>query len=83
MTEVTVLHFAGVRDVTRTDEERIAVDAEPCTVGDVVRALVVRHPGLADYVGALRVAKNEAFASTDAEVATGDVVALIPPVAGG
>ena len=45
--------------------------------------LLRRHPALAGLVGALKLAINEEFASANRIFNEGDVVALIPPVAGG
>lgn len=42
-----------------------------------------RYPALAPRMGSLRIAVNETFAAPDEPIVPGDVVALIPPVAGG
>jgi molybdopterin converting factor small subunit len=42
-----------------------------------------RHPGLKGCLGGVRVAVNECFAEAAESIRSGDVVALIPPVAGG
>jgi molybdopterin converting factor small subunit len=41
------------------------------------------HPPLAGRLGPVRFARNEEFVEADALLAAGDVVAVLPPVAGG
>ncbi len=79
---VSVLYFAAARDLAGTSEEPLEL-AEGVTVGGALEAIVRRHPALAPHVRQLRVARNEAFAELGDRVAPGDVLALIPPVAGG
>jgi molybdopterin converting factor small subunit len=53
------------------------------TVGDFARWLETNRPALAGRLVAVRFARNEAFASNTDAIHDGDVIALIPPVAGG
>ncbi len=79
--KIQVHHFAAARDATGTDVETLEV--EPGTTVEVLlRLLEARHPALADLRG-LRLAVDEAFPPSDAEVHDRAVVALIPPVSGG
>jgi molybdopterin converting factor subunit 1 len=80
---ITVLYFAAVRDLVGIAEERVALPPEPMTIGELGRFLAVRHEPLVGRLGAVRFARNETFATNDEVLADGDVVALIPPVAGG
>lgn len=80
---ITILYFAAVRDLVDCDEERIELPADVLTVGDLARFLPTRHPALAGRLASVRLARNETFATDDERLAPGDVVALIPPVAGG
>lgn len=80
---ITVLYFAAVRDLVGTDEERFALPPDVGTLRALGLYLERRHPALAGRLGPVRFAKNEAFASLADGVADGDVIALIPPVAGG
>ncbi|MBX3272781.1 MAG: molybdopterin converting factor subunit 1 [Sandaracinaceae bacterium] len=81
MSEVTVLYFAAVAELAGLREERFETDARD--VEALARALEARHPRLAGRLGAVRFAVNETFARADDPLADGDVVAVIPPVAGG
>jgi len=78
-----VLYFAGLRDAVGLAEETVRVPAEVRTVGALADWLAARHPAYAERRAHVRIARNEAFAADDEALADGDVVALIPPVAGG
>jgi molybdopterin converting factor subunit 1 len=78
---ITILYFAVVRELVGKDEEQIDVDAK--TIAELSAWLPTRHPALAGRLGSVRFARNETFATNDETLADGDVVALIPPVAGG
>jgi molybdopterin converting factor subunit 1 len=80
---VTVLYFAALRDLLELSEEQVAVPDDVRTVGALAAHLARRHPPLAPRLGHVRLARNEAFARDEEPIADGDVVALIPPVAGG
>jgi sulfur-carrier protein len=83
MTEVRVLYFAGLRDLLGVAEEAVVLPAHVRTVGDLCAHLAQRHQPYAERRAHVRIARNEAFAGDDERLAHGDVVALIPPVAGG
>jgi MoaE-MoaD fusion protein len=79
---VEVLLFARLREVVGAPS--VVVDlASAGSARDVWEALVQVHPRLAGGDGGLRVAVNQAYADWDSPVGAGDVVAFIPPVAGG
>ena len=78
---ITVLYFAAVRDLVGQSEETIATSAR--TIAELRAWLEKNRPALEGRLGAVRFARNEQFATDDEAIADGDVVALIPPVAGG
>ena len=80
---ITLLYFAAVRDLVGVDEERVALPAGVATIAALRGFLAARHPALDGRLGAVRFARNETFATNDEAIADGDVVAVIPPVAGG
>jgi molybdopterin synthase sulfur carrier subunit len=80
---VRVLYFAGLRDALGLAEERLDLDGDVRTVGDLCGRLAARHPRYAERRAHVRVARNESFAPDDEVLADGDVIALVPPVAGG
>jgi molybdopterin synthase sulfur carrier subunit len=80
---VRVLYFAAVRDAVGRDEESVDVDDGVRTVGDFAVWVSARHAALHGKMDWVRIARNEAFAADADVLADGDVLALIPPVAGG
>jgi molybdopterin synthase sulfur carrier subunit len=80
---VHVLYFAGLREAVGFAEEEAELPAWVRTVGDLCTHLAARHPGYAARRSHVRAARNEAFAEDDDPIEDGDVVALLPPVAGG
>jgi len=83
MPRVCVLYFAGLRDAVGQAEEIVDLPPTVLTVGDLCAYLASLHVGYAERRGQVRAARNEAFAGNDEALSDGDVVALIPPVAGG
>ncbi len=81
--KVRVLYFAAVRDLVGAGEEDLELPPGVATVRGFVAFLESARPALAGRMGHVRVARNEAFAPLDEPIAPGDVLALIPPVAGG
>ena len=80
---VRLLYFAGLRDAIGLAEESLALPAGVNTVGALADHLAMRHSGFAERRSHVRIARNEAFALEHERLADGDVIALIPPVAGG
>jgi molybdopterin synthase sulfur carrier subunit len=80
---VRVLYFAGLRDALGLSEELLALPPHVHTVGELRAHLAQRHGAYEENRGCVRVARNEAFAGDEERLANGDVIALIPPVAGG
>lgn len=80
---VLVLYFAGVRDLVGCAEESLSLPARVQTVADLAEHLERARPALAGRLGSVRFARNEEFAAGVDPIAEGDVIALIPPVAGG
>ena len=81
--KVRVLYFAAVRELVGRDEEALDLPGEVRTVGEFAAWIGARHAGLAGRMGHVRVARNEMFAADGDALGEGDVLALIPPVAGG
>jgi molybdopterin converting factor subunit 1 len=80
---VKVLYFAAVRDMVGLEEETLELPRSVESVGDFVAFLAGHRPELAAVLPSVRIARNEAFADAGERLAEGDVLALIPPVAGG
>ena len=80
---VRILYFAAVRDLVTHEEESLELPPEIKRVDDFARWLESHHAALAGRMASVRIARNEVFARGDEALAEGDVLALIPPVAGG
>ncbi|HJL15842.1 MAG TPA: molybdopterin converting factor subunit 1 [Sandaracinaceae bacterium LLY-WYZ-13_1] len=80
---IEVLYFAAVRDLTGLEREEIPLPADVSSVEELGAHLEARHDALRGRLGQVRFAVNEEFAEPARRVNDGDVVALIPPVAGG
>lgn len=79
---VRLLFFGLYREFAGTGE--LEVEVRPgATVASVVRELRARGGGFARLPEAPVVAVNHAYAGPDVELANGDEVAILPPVAGG
>jgi len=78
---VEVLLFASLKD--EVGPSFLVEVAEPVTVAGLRRALEAAHPAFARIGRRAFVAVNEAYAQERDPVRPGDVVALLPPVAGG
>jgi molybdopterin converting factor subunit 1 len=80
--KIRVLYFAVFREKLSRDDDVLAL-APGATVGDAIAVLSARHDAIARLRGKFRVAVNQEFSADDRELAEGDELALIPPVAGG
>ncbi len=80
---IRLLYFAAVRELVGIDDEVVTLPDEEITVRDLAAWLSQHRPALAGRLQSVRFARNETFASSDEALEDGDVVALIPPVAGG
>lgn len=80
--QIQILFFASYRDLTGTGELTLT-----CPHGTSVASLVAELRGRGGGFGDLPpfpvVAVNEEYASDDRMLSDGDVLAFIPPVAGG
>ena len=77
-----VLYFAQARELAANDRESINLP-EGATVREALAAIMTKHPTLQSLSGRLAIAVDERYASHDAPLRDGCVIALIPPVSGG
>lgn len=80
---IRVLYFAAVRDLAARSEEALDLPDDVRTIAALARHLETHVPALAGRLAQVRFARNEDFAAPEQALAEGDVIALIPPVAGG
>ena len=81
--KVRVLYFAGAREAVGQGEEEVDLPAEVVTVHDFAGYVGRMHPALELRMSSIRIARNERFAEPEERLDAGDVLAVIPPVAGG
>jgi molybdopterin converting factor subunit 1 len=81
--KIVILYFAAVRDLAGKDEECVVLPEGIATIGELAAYLPKLHAALDGQLTAVRFARNEEFAQDVDPIAEGDVIALIPPVAGG
>jgi sulfur-carrier protein len=80
---VRVLYFAAVRELVGRSEDVLDLPLTVRSIGALSAHLGQREPALASALRMVRFARNEVFADEAEPLADGDVVAIIPPVAGG
>jgi molybdopterin synthase sulfur carrier subunit len=80
---ITLLYFAAVRDIVGRGDETLELPPGVSTLRDLATHLEAAIPALAGRLRYVRWARNEELVQIDAAIAEGDVIALIPPVAGG
>jgi molybdopterin converting factor subunit 1 len=80
---VRVLYFAVVRELVGREDESLELPPQVRTVGEFARWVGSHHGALEGRMASVRIARNEIFARDEELLSDGDVVALIPPVAGG
>ncbi|MEV6712891.1 molybdenum cofactor biosynthesis protein MoaE [Lentzea sp. NPDC051208] len=81
--EIQVLYFGALREkFTGTRQETVGA-TNGTTVGDFMDQLCGKYAGLDAVRHIVKIAVNEEMASPSQRLSDGDVVAMIPPVAGG
>lgn len=79
---VKVLYFGQAREAAETATEDISMP-DASSVRTLVGRSMEAHGGLRKMASAVRIAVNEEIAGEHKRLADGDVVAFLPPVAGG
>ena len=81
--DVQVLYFAALRDLTGQSEESLELPSDVGTVRDFVEHIQRVQPELAGKLASVRIALDELFAQDSDLLGDAQVIAMIPPVAGG
>jgi MoaE-MoaD fusion protein len=82
VTRRSILLFAGLRELARSDILEIELEAG-ASIRELLEHVAKRHPELAPHLGSCRVAVDHAFVDLDHVLGEGEELALIPPVSGG
>ncbi len=78
---VTVKYFGLIADLTNKKEEQLQLEQETILVSSLKSKLESHYQGLQSKPYA--VALNQTICSTDVEIKNQDVIAFLPPFAGG
>ena len=81
--QVQVRYFAAARELTQQETELVALPGPEVSARQLLAILAERHPRLAPFLGRLKLAINDELHHGDPTVRAGDVVDIMPPVAGG
>ncbi|HIE82340.1 MAG TPA: MoaD/ThiS family protein [Dehalococcoidia bacterium] len=82
--EISVQLFAGLREVMESDLLTVRLHQDLVSVALLRQALEEQYPKLKPYLSGVAIAVNEEYILSDeSELADGDSVALVPPIAGG
>lgn len=76
---VDVLFFADLQEAV--GNEKVSIEANGLTIKELKEKLLSLYD--IDTIDHAMIAINEEYATEDAEIKKGDVVAFIPPVSGG
>jgi molybdopterin converting factor subunit 1 len=79
---VQVVYFGRARDIAGGGKEEFSFPSS-VSVDALLSKAESRHKGLASLRKSIRVAVNESVTSTEVSLRDGDVVAILPPIAGG
>ena len=79
---VRVLYFAGARDLSSASDERVEV-RDGADLGELTRKVLMAHPRLKSMGRSVRFSVNLEVAEEGVRLKEGDVVGVLPPVAGG
>jgi molybdopterin synthase catalytic subunit len=78
-----VRYFAAARELASCESELVTLPAVEVSSADLLELLALRHPRLAPYLSRLRLAINDELRYDAPVVRSGDVIDVMPPVAGG
>jgi molybdopterin synthase catalytic subunit len=81
--QVQVRYFAAARELASCESELVSLPAHEVSSADLLELLALRHPRLAPYLSRLRLAINDELRYDAPPVKAGDVIDIMPPVAGG
>ena len=79
--EITVKYFGIIADITQKKEEVIFVDDETNTLKKMQLKLEISYPKI--LVINYSIALNQKFLQNDISLKNNDIIALLPPFAGG
>lgn len=79
--EITLKYFGIIADITQKKEESFSIDDESNTLKKLQSTIEIKYPKI--LVINYSIALNEKFLQNDIELKNKDIVAFLPPFAGG
>lgn len=79
--EITVKYFGIIADITQKKEEVLFIDDESNSLKKLQSVIEIKYPKT--LVINYSIAVNEKFLQNDIFLKNGDIIALLPPFAGG
>ena len=79
---VQIHFFAMLREIAQTESFELELNSE-LTAEQVLERVIEKYPALENYKSIVSFAVNDAYATGETPVKSGDRLALLPPIAGG
>ena len=79
--EITLKYFGIIADITQKKEESFSIDDESNTLKKLQSTIEIKYPKI--LVINYSIALNKKFLQNDIELKNKDIVAFLPPFAGG
>lgn len=78
---ITLKYFGLIADIANTNEELYSLEKSDFTTNDLIKELNKRYIGLQNISFAIAV--NKSITTTAINLKNNDIIALLPPFAGG
>lgn len=79
--KVNVKYFGLLLDITQEKEEQFSLGAMPISVRELIEKIEIKYPLISELN--FIVAVNQSISSSDILLKNNDIIALLPPFAGG
>jgi molybdopterin synthase catalytic subunit len=80
---IRIQYYGAARELAQTFEETALLEADAPTGRDLRRWVAAKHPSFATLIDRMTIAINDDLSPVDDRLRAGDLVSLLPPVAGG
>ena len=79
--KITLKYFGLIADITNTNEELFSLEKSDYSTNDLMKQLHEKDTGLQNVSFAIAV--NKSITTTEINLNNNDIIALLPPFAGG
>jgi len=80
---IRIHYYGAARELAGTTEEDALLDLDAPSARDLRRWVASKHPSLSTVIDRMTIAINDELSPLDDRLHAGDLVSLLPPVAGG